>query len=106
MTVISPGVGPAMKGATLVAKVGATAAAAIAGGAVQGGIEYGIDKGRDMVNDGMMDFDADSYKEAGKVVSWIPGGNLVLNGIRAARGDVVEDSEWVDNAFTTAAWGL
>ena len=53
-----------------------------------------------------MNFDADSYEEAGKVVSWIPGGNLVLNGIRAGRGDLVENSDWVESATTTAAWGL
>lgn len=106
LTVFSPGVGPAMKGASIAAKVGATAAVAVAGGAAQGGIEYGIDKGRDIVNDGRMDFDPDSYKEAGKVVSWIPGGNLVLNGIRADKGDLIEDSEWADGALTTAAWGL
>ena len=106
LTVISPGVGPAMEGATVAARVGATAAVAVAGGAAQGGIEYGIDKGRDMVKDGKMNFDADSYEEAGKVVSWIPGGNLVLNGIRAGRGDLVENSDWVESATTTAAWGL
>jgi hypothetical protein len=75
-------------------------------GAVQGGIEYGIDKGRDMVNDGKMNFDSDTYKEGRKVVSYIPGVNLIYDGAGRAAGHQVEDSELAESGITTAGWLL